>query len=90
MTDSKPAATPSIDVGDLFRRATKYLLEGLAVAIAAYFIPSHGKMSFSEIIQITLVAVATFIVLDYGSPSIGASARTGAGFGIGAGLVGFP
>jgi hypothetical protein len=40
--------------------------------------------------MIALVATATFAILDIYAPSVGASARTGAGFGIGAGLVGFP
>jgi len=40
--------------------------------------------------MIALVALSTFAVLDIYAPSVGASARTGAGFGIGAGLVGFP
>ena len=37
-----------------------------------------------------LVAAATFSILDTYVPSMGSSARTGAGFGIGANLVGFP
>jgi ABC-type Co2+ transport system permease subunit len=89
--ESKPKPTPStgLDMGDLVTRLVKYLLEGLAVAIAAYVLP--GKtMKASEIGMIALVATATFAILDIYAPSVGASARTGAGFGIGAGLVGFP
>ena len=78
-----------IDMGDLVTRLVKYVLEGIAVAIAAYVLP--GKtMKASEIGMIALVATATFAILDIYAPSVGASARTGAGFGIGAGLVGFP
>jgi hypothetical protein len=40
--------------------------------------------------MIALVGTATFAILDIYAPSVGSSARTGAGFGIGAGLVGFP
>jgi hypothetical protein len=40
--------------------------------------------------MISLVAMATFALLDVYAPSVGASARTGAGFGIGANMVGFP
>ena len=36
------------------------------------------------------MAAATFSILDTFVPTMGASARTGAGFGIGANLVGFP
>jgi len=89
MPEGKPAPTPGIDVSDILQRVLKYALEGLAVAVAAYLLP--GKtLRLSEIGQIGLVALATFAILDIYAPSVGASARTGAGFGIGAGLVGFP
>ena len=93
MPESKPATAPGIDIGDLIGRVVKYAIEGLAVAIAAYFLPKFmgGKvLRMSEIGMIALVALATFAILDVYAPSVGASARTGAGFGIGAGLVGFP
>lgn len=89
--DSKPKAAPApgIDMGGIVASLIKYLLEGLAVAVAAYVIP--GKtMRWQEIAMIALTATATFAVLDIYAPSVGSSARTGAGFGIGAGLVGFP
>jgi len=75
-------------LSDLVTRAIKYGLEGVAVAMAAYFF--SGKLKLSEIGMISLTAMATFAILDIYAPSVGASARTGAGFGIGAGLVGFP
>lgn len=89
--DSKPKPTPApgFDVGDLVTRLVKYLLEGLAVAIAAFVLPGKG-LRWSEVGMIALVASATFAILDIYAPSVGSSARTGAGFGIGAGLVGFP
>lgn len=78
-----------VDMNDILARAVKYLLEGLAVAVVAYMIP--GKvLKMSEIGMIALTALATFAILDIYAPSVGASARTGAGFGVGAGLVGFP
>lgn len=88
--ESKPKPTPAgPDFGDLVTRVVKYLLEGLAVAIAAFVIP--GKtMKWGEVAMIALTATATFAILDIYAPSVGSSARTGAGFGIGAGLVGFP
>lgn len=89
MPEQKPAVAPGIDIADLVSRIVKYALEGLAVAVAAYLLP--GKtLRLSEIGQIALVALATFAILDVYAPSVGASARTGAGFGIGAHLVGFP
>ena len=88
--ESKPKPTaPAFDMGDLVMRVVKYLLEGLAVAVAAFVLP--GKtLKFGEVAMIALVATATFAVLDIYAPSVGSSARTGAGFGIGANLVGFP
>jgi hypothetical protein len=88
MPEQKTAA-PGVDVSDLIARLVKYALEGLAVAIAAYLLP--GKvLKLSEIGMIALVALATFAILDIYAPSVGSSARSGAGFGIGANLVGFP
>ena len=40
--------------------------------------------------MIAAVASATFAILDMYAPTIGVTARQGAGFGIGASLVDFP
>lgn len=93
MPEAKQVAAPGLDVGDLVSRVVKYALEGLVVAIAAFWLPKFmgGKaLPLSQIGMIGLVALATFAILDVYAPSVGASARTGAGFGIGAHLVGFP
>lgn len=84
----KPTSSMGIDVADIVARLVKYVFEGLAVAIAAYVIP--GKLKITEIGMISLTAMATFAILDIYAPSIGSASRTGAGFGIGANLVGFP
>ena len=78
-----------INVGELVKRIIKYLVEGLMVAIAAYAIPKRS-LNVEEIILIALTAAATFSILDTYIPSMGVSARSGAGFGIGANLVRFP
>ena len=78
-----------LDLGELLRRVVKYLVEGLMVAIAAYAIPKRS-LNLDEVLLISLTAAATFSVLDTYVPSMGVSARSGAGFGIGANLVGFP
>jgi ABC-type Co2+ transport system permease subunit len=78
-----------INVAELVRRVIKYLVEGLMVAIAAYAIPKRS-LNVEEIILIALTAAATFSILDTYIPSMGVTARSGAGFGIGANLVGFP
>ena len=79
----------NFDMGELFKRAVKYLIEGLLVAIAAYANPQKA-LKLDEIALIALTAAATFSILDTYVPSMGVNARTGAGFGIGANLVGFP
>ena len=61
----------------------------ILVAIAAYAIPQR-QLKLDEIALIALTAAATFSILDTYIPSMGVNARTGAGFGIGANLVGFP
>ena len=78
-----------INVAELVKRIIKYLVEGLMVAIAAYAIPKRS-LNIEEIILIALTAAATFSILDTYIPTMGVSARSGAGFGIGANLVGFP
>jgi ABC-type Co2+ transport system permease subunit len=78
-----------LDLGELVRRAVKYLVEGLMVALAAYAIPKRS-LNLDEVALIALTAAATFSILDTYLPSMGVSARSGAGFGIGANLVGFP
>ena len=45
---------------------------------------------FDSICIIAVTAAATFAILDMYTPDISASARMGAGFGIGGNLVGFP
>ena len=75
-------------MGELVKRAIKYLVEGLMVAIVAFVIPQK-PLKFEEIAIIALMAAATFSILDTFVPTMGASARSGAGFGIGANLVGF-
>ncbi len=78
-----------INIAELVKRIIKYLVEGLMVAIAAYAIPKRS-LNIEEIILIALTAAATFSILDTYVPSMGVTARSGAGFGIGANLVKFP
>lgn len=78
-----------LSVTELVTRVIKYLLEGLAVAVAMVVIPRKVP-SLEEIISISVVAALVFAILDLLSPSVGLTARQGAGFGLGANLVGFP
>lgn len=79
----------SFDFSELVKRAIKYIIEGIMVAICAYAIPKK-QLNLEEVMVIGLCAAATFAVLDVFAPSFAGSARGGAGFGIGANLVGFP
>lgn len=79
----------SFDFSELVKRAIKYIIEGIMVAIAAFVIPKK-QLNVEEVVIIALMAAATFAVLDVFVPSMASSARGGAGFGIGANLVGFP
>tara|TARA_Y100000816_G_C26051634_1_gene551450 strand:+ start:1054 stop:1308 length:255 start_codon:yes stop_codon:yes gene_type:complete len=79
----------NVDVMDLVRRAVKYLFEGLVVAFVAGILPKK-PLSVEEILLLGLVAATTFSILDTFIPNVAASARQGAGLGLGANLVGFP
>ena len=78
-----------IDFSELLKRAIKYIVEGIMVAVAAFAIPKK-QLNIEEVVIIALTAAATFSVLDVFVPTMASSARGGAGFGIGANLVGFP
>jgi hypothetical protein len=79
-----------LDIMEVLRRAAKYLVEGGAVALAAYLVPK-SKLALGEIIVLAVTASAIFALLDLYSPSIGAATRTGSGLGLGGGIIGgFP
>jgi ABC-type Co2+ transport system permease subunit len=78
-----------VNIQEIVKRIIKYLVEGVIVAFAAYAIPKRS-LNVEEIILISLTAAATFSILDTYIPSMGVTARGGAGFGIGANLVRFP
>jgi ABC-type Co2+ transport system permease subunit len=77
------------DLSELVKRAIKYLIEGLVVAVVATIVP-RKQLNVEEIVIIALTAAATFSILDVFIPSMGASARSGAGLGLGLNLVKFP
>jgi ABC-type Co2+ transport system permease subunit len=77
------------DFAELVKRAIKYLVEGLVVAIVAVLVPKKA-LNVEEIIIIALTAAATFSILDVFIPSMGSSVRQGAGLGLGFNLVKFP
>lgn len=79
----------TFSIMEFVKRLLKYLVEGIVVAIAAYTIPQK-KLNLQDIAVIGLSAAATFALLDLFAPTISYAARQGAGFGVGANLVGFP
>ena len=66
----------------------KYLLEGIAVATAAFYLSSK-RASAKETVAIGVTAAVVFLVLDLFAPSVGAASRSGAGYGLGLQRVGF-
>lgn len=64
----------------------KYLLEGLAVAMATSIV-SKGKMSAKETVMLALSAAAVFLILDLYAPFTAQGARHGSGFGLGFNMV---
>jgi ABC-type Co2+ transport system permease subunit len=77
-----------LNIQEVLKRVIKYLVEGLMVAIACYAIPK-ASLKLDEIGLIALTAAATFSILDTYVPTMGDSARQGAGLGIGLKLVKF-
>jgi|UniRef100_A0A6C0DNH0 ABC-type Co2+ transport system permease subunit len=76
-----------MDLTELVKRAIKYLIEGLAVALCAVLVPRKA-LHAEEIIIIALTAAAVFSILDVFVPSMGSSVRNGAGAGLGVNLIG--
>ena len=79
----------AFDLQEIVKRAVKYLIEGAAVAFAAFYIPEN-KLPMEQVVTIAMTAAATFALLDLYAPSVSNYARQGTGFGIGANLAGFP
>ena len=63
-----------------------YIIEGLAVAIAAFVIPNR-RTKMNEVIVLSVIAALSFFILDLFSNQVGMGSRLGAGFGIGYNLV---
>ena len=79
----------SYGLAEIVNRVIKYLIEGLVIAAAAIFIPKKS-LPMDEVATLAVLAAVVFAILDAVSPSVGITARQGAGFGLGANLVGFP
>jgi ABC-type Co2+ transport system permease subunit len=78
------------DLQEVVKRGVKYLIEGACVAVVAFYLPGERRLAIEQILMLAITAAATFAILDMYAPSIGSATRQGAGFGVGANLVGFP
>lgn len=81
-----------MDLNQVLKLSTKYILQGLAIAVAAYYIPvmyktSLRKPTFKEIFMIALTAAFTMFLLDYFIEPASFGAKLGAGFTVGQRLV---
>jgi hypothetical protein len=75
------------DFSEFMRKVIKYLILGMCVSVVSALLPKKS-MNIEEIVVIGITASAIFAILDVFAPSIGVAARSGAGFSIGAGIVG--
>lgn len=75
------------------KNCTKYIIEGIAIAVVAFYVPifyktSLRKPSLREVFTLAIITSFTMIVLDYFSENTGLAARFGTGFTLGQKLVG--
>lgn len=80
-------ASPVSDTREVLRRSIKYALEGIAVALVAYYF-TKNKLEVKEVLLLGITAAFGFAILDTFSPTISLGARFGAGFGIGQTMFG--
>jgi ABC-type Co2+ transport system permease subunit len=76
-----------MDLTELVKRAIKYLIEGLVISLVLVILPKK-QLQVEEIVIVALTAAATFSILDVFIPSMGTSARNGAGMGLGLNVIG--
>lgn len=74
------------DPSEFIKKLTKYLVEGIVVAIITRWIASKS-LTLQEIAIISLTASMTFMLLDIYSPSIAVGYRNGVGIALGAKTV---
>ena len=86
-----------LNIQEMIRRMVKYLVEGLAVGVVGMALvlrKKRGNVNWNlqarDVSVMAVTAAAVFAVLDMWAPAVSGSARQGAGFGVGANLVGFP
>lgn len=81
------------DVKEIVKLLMKYMIEGLAITIAAYYIPvlftkGSVKPTLLQIFTIGATAALVMAILDQYAAKVGEGVRHGAGLGIGFNMVG--
>jgi ABC-type Co2+ transport system permease subunit len=76
------------DIVEIVKRIIKYIIQGIMVAICAFFLPKNS-LNLEEIMLLGLSSAAIFSILDTYIPSMNVSAHQGVGLGLGLKLVGF-
>lgn len=77
-----------MDLGELLKRAVKYAIQGIAVALVAYMLfKNRMKLSTKDILILAGTAALTFAILDTFVPTVSLGAKLGAGFGLGQALL---
>lgn len=81
-----------MDIQPILKISIKYLIEGLAMVLVAFYIPllyktSLRKPTFNEIMYLALISALSMMILDYVSDKAALGARLGSGFIIGRNLV---
>ena len=66
----------NLDYSEVIKRIIKYSLEGLAVAVAARYIPKEN-IEVQEIIMIAITSACVFAILDMYAPSVSGQVRRG-------------
>ena len=90
--DSTKVQDNTTMITKFIRLTLKYFIEGMVIAVCAYYIPlmfksSLRKPTFNEIFSIGLTASLTMLILDSFSETTSMGLRLGAGFGIGKNLI---
>lgn len=82
------AQQQKMSLSDLFRKAIKYAVLGLAVAAAAYLLlKDRIKLTTKDLLILAGTAALVFAILDTFAPLVGVGAKLGTGFAIGQGLI---
>jgi hypothetical protein len=86
---------PQFDFRQILKQMIKYTIEGLAIAIAAFYIPylfTKGmvKPTIMQVVSIGITGSLVMAILDQYSPMVSVGVRQGAGLGIGFNMVKAP